>query len=895
MKLSHLFIASFLAVGFLSCSENNEPQLTKREATIIGRAEYEFNRLKDPATGKIPEFIRMKELAFAATVPKAISSGTEASDQIFEPIGPGNVGGRTRAISFDNDLPDVILAGGVSGGMWRSTDFGQSWARATNFEDQSAVSCVMQDLRPGKGNIFYYGSGENSGNSASKSFSATYYGSGMYKSTDHGATWTQMPSTATSPQKGSDWSYIFNVAMDFSNTTEDELYAATPRGIRRSTDGGNSWALVLGGNVSADWTDIVVTPTGVCYAHISSDGAQSGFWRSTDGINWINISPNDLPQGHLRTVIAYAPGNENAVYFYSVTPGSGLSDISLWKYNYLNGNGSGSGGTWSNRSPNLPPARGYSIITFSGYCMSLAVKPTNENMVYLGGTNLFRSSTGFANTSGMSQIGGYGADGYNNFDYYQDNQHPDQQSIAFKPSNPDHMLASTDGGLHFTTAPEANKVIWESFNNGYQTTQFYGMGIDHVDENEIVVSGYQDNGSWVSMDGDVNSDWVFTNGGDGSYCAKEGGVNNYYFSSQNGNIFRMKLTNQGQPINGSRRSVRPNGVNSGYLFNHPFILDPADNNKMYLPVSGNLWKNDNLAGLDNGQNNMAMVGSVSGTITALNASKSSPGIVYVGTSSRNIYKITDTGTPIVTDITAGITNGSYTSNIEVDPNNSDNVLVIYSNYNAISIWSTTDGGANWENVEGNLEGDSDPGTPPNLSYIGNGPSFRWAKFVKTENGDAILVGTSIGLFATNNLDGENTVWVQQASDVIGNVVIEQIEYRESDGFCVISTHGAGAFKTYFTNNWDITNIETIDANTLNISVYPNPIVELATLKFDNPGNEKVQVRILNGTGQVVRSQFITTSNGMNEAQLDVADLTQGMYFVTLYTQQGNFTKTLVKQ
>ena len=113
--------------------------------------------------------------------------------------------------------------------------------------------------------------------------------------------------------------------------------------------------------------------------------------------------------------------------------------------------------------------------------------------------------------------------------------------------------------------------------------------------------------------------------------------------------------------------------------------------------------------------------------------------------------------------------------------------------------------------------------------------------------------------------------------------------------CVIATHGAGAYKTYFENNWDITSVETVDANSLNISVFPNPTANYFTMKFDSPGNEKVQVRVLNSTGQVVRSQFITTLLGANETQVDISNLSSGMYYATLYTNQGNFTKAINKQ
>tara|TARA_R110002050_G_scaffold109799_1_gene221395 strand:- start:125737 stop:128424 length:2688 start_codon:yes stop_codon:yes gene_type:complete len=895
MKISSFFVGSLFMVSLFSCSENQE-KLSKREMSIQGRNAYNLERLMDPATGKIPDNIRMKELAFASTLPKSYSKSSRTSSQIFEPIGPRNVGGRTRAVSFDKDSANVVLAGGVSGGMWRSRDLGQSWKRATNFEDQSAVSCVIQDVRPGKSNIFYYGSGESSGNSASKSFSANYYGSGMYKSTDHGKTWTLLTSTATSPEARNQWSYIFNIALDQSNTAQDVILAATTNGIRRSDDGGVTWTLVLGGSSSADYTNVVSTTNGVFYAHISTGGTQSGFWRSTDGINWSNISPTNLPS-HDRVLMAVAPSNQNTVYFYAVTTGSGLSDVSFWKYTYLNANGAGSNGIWANRSANLPPARGYSLNTQGSYCMSLIVKPDDEDVVYLGGTNLFRTTDGFSSSTAIRQIGGYNADGYSNFDFYNDNQHPDQQSLAFRPQFPDHLLAGTDGGLHFSTNPLDSKVIWQNFNNGYQTTQFYGIAIDHLTENEIVCSGFQDNGSWQTTSADTNAIWTSTMGGDGCFCAKEQGTDVYYFSSQYGNIYREKVSATGNVS--SRRSARPNGVTTGYSFVHPFILNPADNNQMYLPISNSLWRNDDLAGLDFGQRNWTQITTLptNSSITAIGASKNVNGVVYVGTRSRSIFKVVDDGTATatVTDISTGITSGTYTSHIEVDPNNSDRVLVVYSNYKVISMWFTEDGGTTWSNVEGNLVGNSSPGTPAKFAHLSDGPSFRWAKFVKTVDGEAILLGTSIGLFATQQLDGANTEWIQQASDVIGNVVIEQLEYRESDGFFVVGTHGAGAYKTYFENNYDITSVNDVVTDKLKINIYPNPVVSQLSIDFSLSQSETVTLDVLNNRGQIIQTKNSNGVTGSNIAQMDLSTLANGAYYLSIRSSEGQFTKSFVKQ
>lgn len=895
---THISLIALSLTALIGCNEtmqNEKTHAQKRQEKIEGRAEFDFNRLKDPVTGKIPDGMRLKELSFASTVPKTYSSQRGTSNQVFDPIGPRNMGGRTRALTFDATNSNVLLAGGVSGGMWRTTNRGQSWQRVTNPEDHSAVSCVIQDLRQGKTSTFYYGTGEHTGNSASKSFSAPYYGTGVYKSTDGGITWVQLPTTSTEPNKVSDWDYVFNVAVDNSNTTQDVVYAATKKGIMRSVDGGANWSATLSsGASSADYSNIVITPSGVHYASISSNVANSGFFRSTDGINWVNISPNDLPFAHNETKIAFAPSNVNKVFFFSYTPNSGVSDCSLWAYTYQSGNGSGNGGIWSNRTQNLPPSRGYDLDVQGGYNMLVRVKPDNEDVVFLGATNLFRSTNGFSSSTQMNQIGGYDADGYPNFDPFIHNHKSDQHEVVFNPVNPNQMVSANDGGVYSTNSCLASKVIWESYNNGYHTTQYYAIGIDHLVESEYIVSGFQDNGSWWTNTADFSKPWSKMLSGDGSYCAKVDGQDIYYMSSQNGYISRVKISSSGNIT--SIRNARPNGT-SGYLFNHPYVLNATDNNQMYLPIENALWRNSDLAKLDFNQQFWSKIATLptSSDITAITSSASNGNVVFVGTSSRKVYKVIDNGgsNVVVTEISQGITNGSYVSNIAVDPNNQDRIIVIYSNYNVISGWYTNDGGATWTNIEGNLKGEKDAGVPPHLDYIGNGPSFRWARFIPTADGkEAILLGTSIGLFATNLIEEPEITWVQQASDVIGNVVIEQIDNRISDGFTVVATHGQGAYKTYFTNSTDIVSVEDPTNNTeVSFNVYPNPVRNQLKVQIAI-GYEATQIDILNVNGQIVQSVKPTSTGNQS---INTSHLTNGVYFVKVSNKSGYAIKQIVKQ
>jgi hypothetical protein len=141
------------------------PALEGREDDPGARLEYEVARLHDPATGTIPDNIREKELAFAAGIPRrseslSKSDGSAAAlTTTWSKRGPHNVGGRTRALAFDVTNVNLMLAGGVSGGTWRSTNGGTSWSQATTPSQLHSVTCLVQDPRSGHTSTWYYGTG----------------------------------------------------------------------------------------------------------------------------------------------------------------------------------------------------------------------------------------------------------------------------------------------------------------------------------------------------------------------------------------------------------------------------------------------------------------------------------------------------------------------------------------------------------------------------------------------------------------------------------------------------------------------------------------------------------------------------------------------------------------
>ncbi|KAB1064707.1 T9SS type A sorting domain-containing protein [Salibacter halophilus] len=901
----------FVVVALLSfqCSiDNGQNRDSANTESPEGRFEYELNRLKDPATGKIPEGIKFREMAFSHTLPQ--SSGLERSGaQVYEPIGPYNVGGRTRALAFDQENPDIILAGGVSGGMWRSTDGGQSWNRTTSSMDISSVSCVTQDVRSGKTDIWYYGTGETRGNSASKSSSASYNGNGVFKSTDNGQTWTQLTSTSTEPQTFSTWSAVFTITTDPSRNDSDIVLASTESGIMRSNDGGDSWKNVLSGGFTTDWSEVVGTSSGIFYAHISGSDNSAGIYRSTDGMNWLKISPSNFPNNQQRGRLAIAPSNENIVYFFCRTPGAGQNidpsepnseSNSFWRYRFLSGDGTGSNGEWLDRSSNLPQSTegDNQLNTFNNYCMSLAVKPDNEDVVFIGGTNLFRTTDGFASSSNTAQLGGYDAQGYNNYRYIRDGQHPDQHNVKFMPGNPDVMLASSDGGIHKTEDCLAFKVIWEDLNNGYITSQFYAVGTVHDAEIPLAAGGTQDNGTWFTNTSTLGNNWEKARGADGAYTALTNGGATAFISTQYANIQRTDM----DPITGNvlnRENIMPNFQWASYSFVHPFTLDPKDRNKMYLPIFNELYKNVNLAS-PFVKNNWSQVAdlSINANIKAIGVAHNED-VVYVGTDAKQIYRIDNANSnSTVSSVTNNISSGNYTSSIAVDPRDANKAIVVYSNYNVVSLWYTEDGGQSWTDIEGNLKGTAQPGIPDNLQHLSDGPSCRWAEIVPTQNGDSsiYLVGTSIGLFAATELDGDSTSWVQQGTQTIGNVVVDMIDVRLSDGYTVVGTHGNGVYSTTLNMGG---NVGLADQSAyekeIDYTLYPNPAKTNVNISFELQQSERVKIEVYNMNGQRVLTEKKLFNSGKNNQQLNVNNLTSGNYLVQLTGESFNIGKIMTVQ
>ena len=636
MKFKVIVSLSFIllvAVGFLvylnksrddqkpvnELYEENEENEEHEAAYQYLRWKYEADLIKDPTTGEALFGLRDQEIEFARTIPQRNTPSGLArltNQNNYIPAGPNNNGGRTRAIAYDvrynGTTNRILLAGGVSGGLFRSTDGGANWIKVTPANEVHNVSSIAQDPRNGFQDTWYAGGGEYIGSSTDAT-GAGYLAYGLLKSTDNGATWTRLPLTNITDFNGAaiaagvperfdhPFDYVHKVSV---NPANGDVYVACHRRIVRSSNGGTTFQTVFGSAVSGfaagGQGDVIISPTGIVYVAITgaaSDLTLRGIWKSTTGnlnsytrlaggsvlgvdsvAGWRGNSYSFTDVGGSnfydprRTLISLAPSNENILY---VIYENGLTNTSsarnkeadLFKLNMTSGN------VWTNLSANLPDFPGGDhdatdpFTIQGGYDLFITVKPNDPNFVLVGGTSLYRSTDGFSTAnynSTLSWIGGYG-NTLPSLTFYP-NSHPDIHNVVFNPSNPNEAICSNDGGMQMTTnitAPGSN-VVWTNINN-YQTLQYYRVAIDPEVGANNFAGGAQDNGTQfrdktgiLSLPASDSNNHRRIIGGDGGTVGiskRNNGIQYLYGTVQLGSLRRGQLQASFNPV-----EIRPNGL-----------------------------------------------------------------------------------------------------------------------------------------------------------------------------------------------------------------------------------------------------------------------------------------------------------------------------------------------
>src|SRR5262245_47919654 len=222
-------------------------------------------------------------------------------------LGPGNIGGRTRALIIHPTNHDTMFAAAASGGVWKTTDGGGSWKSLADVIANIAVNALAIDRNDP--NVIYAGTGEGFFN-----FDAIR-GAGIFKSSDGGATWSRLAATTTT-----DFYYVNDIVVSPNNGRR--VYAATRSGAWRSVDGGLNWARALDPVVTGGCLDLAIRGDQSTDYIFASCGtfAQAKIYRNTDAGGsgaWAEVLSDP---GMGRTSLALAPSNQNIIYAAASNP-----------------------------------------------------------------------------------------------------------------------------------------------------------------------------------------------------------------------------------------------------------------------------------------------------------------------------------------------------------------------------------------------------------------------------------------------------------------------------------------------------------------------------------------------------------------------------------------------
>jgi len=638
-------------------SESEKDELPS--AYTYYRWKYEADMIRDPVTGEVPFGLRDQEIALARQIPERTYAASNARTSIsnnYIAAGPDNIGGRTRALAYDvrynGTTNQVIIAGSVSGGMYRSTNGGTNWTRVSPANEIHNLSFAAQDPRAGSQDTWYAGGGEYVGSSTDAT-GALYLGHGLYKSTDNGATWSRLPLNNITDYNGSPlpagvaerfdhpFDFVHKIAI---NPMNGDVYVAGHRRILRSKNGGTNFETVFGSSIPAfaanGQCDVVVSATGKVYIAMTGsapDFSLRGVWSSPNGnlnsftriaggsvlgtdsvANWRGNAYTSFLVGTedfydtRRTLLALAPSNENILY---VLYENGLSNGSpafnkeadLFKLDMSSGN------TWTNLSPNLPdfPTGNHEatdpFAIQSGYDLFITVKPNDPNFVLLGGTSLYRSTNGFSNVSGTSWIGGYG-NTLPTLSFYA-NSHPDIHNVVFSPNpaTPNEVICANDGGIQKSNdiTVAGSGVVWANLNN-YQTLQYYRVTLDPDSIVNNFAGGAQDNGTQfrdktgivgtVPSDSNNHKRLIGGDGGSVGISKLNGTVQYLYGSVQYGSLRRGQLTST---FNST--TITPTGLTPSFSgstteygeFVTNFLMDQDNTESLYYVNFNRLFRTIN--------------------------------------------------------------------------------------------------------------------------------------------------------------------------------------------------------------------------------------------------------------------------------------------------------------
>lgn len=879
---------------FLDNSPFKESQyLTRTDRKAKGlppNAYYEqlWELTMDPNTGRpMPERLEeiRSELAEQRRFYRGVS-GENSSPWVSR--GPNDQGGRTRGIMFDpNDVGNTnpaddytrVFAGGVSGGLWVNEDItnaNSSWTQVDGMQANISVTTIISD--PNDSNVFYIGSGE------SFTFGQAV-GRGVWKSTDAGATWQNIFGGYDSFNNGTvNGIFYINdiVARNVGGNTELYIAVANARygsssspsnfhssfdaGVYKSVNGGANWnrfnitfdngnfknpcdlEIDINNNIWFTTTDNV----------FGDDGGD--IYRSTNGTSFSLI--RNIPSAS-RTELEVSSTDANR-FWVAAQIGSGADLFTTTD-------------AFSTITTMLEPNDADNGIDAADYTRrqayyDLPIEADQGGRLYVGGIDLFVTSNNGNNWTQISKWSNNPNLNTLNVPFV----HADQHAIVFRPgSNGNQVVFGTDGGVYYSNnivGTVGNPNAIQSRNKDYVTTQFYSGTIDGVGgaNGDDLAGGTQDNGTQVLLNGGLGANpFVDPVGGDGGFTEIDDIGDQYLITTY--------------PFNNHRYISYPS-LSSGYSITTgtdsndnslgSFINEGAldkNLNILYSNVSrGNNRAIERTSNFTNGQGGVV---NFSLTSSFINSSPSALKVSPFTTTSTTLFAGLRNGRLLkgtFANIAPGWSNisgpgftGSI-SDIEFGQNEQE-IFVTIHNYGVQSIWYTSNGGATWRSLEGNL-----PDLP--VKCILQNPLIP----------NELIIGTELGIWATADFTVTNPIWVPSYNGM-SDVTVLDLDLRASDNTILATTHGRGLFTGQFTAN--PLSVQENDVADRNISIFPT--ISNGTVSVASSVNSGIiKLEIYNMSGQKVFNTSIDLSLGTKKLSLQ---LSSGAYLVKF--DGNNFTET----
>ena len=488
------------------------------------------------------------------------------------------------------------------------------------------------------------------------------------------------------------------------------------------------------------------------------------------------------------------------------------------------------------------------------YDLMIEVDPNNDNVAYVGGIDLFKTTDSGGTWEQISKWSNN-----NNLASLNVSQvHADQHALTFLNNSSSIMMFSNDGGVYYSNDAGANIT---SRSKNYNTLQFYKGAIgQEVGANEKLLAGAQDNGSQLinNASAGINSANKVT-GGDGAYC---------FIDKDNEYMITSYVYNNFYYLNyatGAQVYSIDSDSNSGDFIN-PSALDSNTNNLYTNGSSGTTY-----------QINRYSLASTSATKYILSDAllDAAPTVfkplastffhknVMVGTENGKLFTIKfNDSSATWTEITGANFVGSISSIALGDTE--QEIYITFYNYGVSSVFYSSNGGASWQDKEGDF---------PDISIR--------AIMANPLNSNEVIIGTDLGVWGTDNFSDASPNWMQ-AYNGMKDVPVHSFDLRTADNTVLAATHGRGLFTGQFTSEPSTLSIDNIEFDEA-FSVYPTVSKGNITV-FAKSSLGKVKMNIFDISGRQVHNEDLDF--GLQEKQKVSLNLNSGIYFVNLIDGNG---------